>query len=66
MLRKMAKDVAVFLFFIGVSILGFGVAFQGLLYPNDKFDDTSVARIFLRSVVLCDQVVLENLFEDLR
>ena len=50
MLQKMVRDMIVFLFFILVFILGFGVAFQGLLFPNDPFDETTVSRIFFRFV----------------
>ncbi|KAM8927781.1 transient receptor potential cation channel subfamily M member 4 [Pelodytes ibericus] len=46
--RKMMKDVFFFLFFLGVWLIAYGVATEGLLHPNDKRLTWIFRRVFYR------------------
>ncbi|XP_072281848.1 transient receptor potential cation channel subfamily M member 4 isoform X1 [Pyxicephalus adspersus] len=46
--RKMMKDVFFFLFFLGVWLIAYGVATEGLLHPNDMRLGWIFRRVFYR------------------
>ncbi|XP_077115835.1 transient receptor potential cation channel subfamily M member 4 isoform X1 [Ranitomeya variabilis] len=46
--RKMMKDVFFFLFFLGVWLIAYGVATEGLLHPNDTRLGWIFRRVFYR------------------
>ncbi|KAM4651905.1 transient receptor potential cation channel subfamily M member 4 isoform 2-T2 [Discoglossus pictus] len=46
--RKMMKDVFFFLFFLGVWLIAYGVATEGLLHPNDMRLSWIFRRVFYR------------------
>ncbi|MEE6509068.1 hypothetical protein FKM82_024067 [Ascaphus truei] len=46
--RKMMKDVFFFLFFLGVWLIAYGVATEGLLHPNDMRLSWILRRVFYR------------------
>ncbi|XP_056397666.1 transient receptor potential cation channel subfamily M member 4-like [Hyla sarda] len=46
--RKMMKDVFLFLFFLGVWLIAYGVAMEGLLHPNDTRLGWIFRRVFYR------------------
>ncbi|KAM9046844.1 transient receptor potential cation channel subfamily M member 4 isoform 1-T1 [Megaptera novaeangliae] len=48
MVNKMIKDVFFFLFFLGVWLIAYGVATEGLLRPQDRNLENILRRVFYR------------------